>query len=161
MFYSRRWVLKTGSIAGLAALVPGGKVFGQQKGGPPTSGGKDGALAPVTDTLSKLSRSSFEGHVGETFKFSRVTISPLDMQLTAVEDCRSKTSSARERTAESEGAGECFALVFQGSFGPILKQNTYTIDHPALGNFQLLIAHDGTQGRYGFNYVAIINRMTR
>jgi hypothetical protein len=55
--------------------------------------------------------------------------------------------------------GECFSLLFRGG-ARALKQDTYTLDHSALGTFQLFLVPVGTDDNGAQGYLATINRLS-
>lgn len=55
--------------------------------------------------------------------------------------------------------GECFSLLFRGG-GTALSQDTFTVDHSALGTFQLFLVPVGTDANGAQGYLATINRLS-
>ena len=139
---SRRIFIKTASIAAIAATV--GKTalvaFAQ------------GAMQPgasATDPLAHYTQSTFTQYVNSIFRLhgSRT----VEVMLEKVEDTLPATVS---RT----GGRESFVLYFRG--GDVkLPQDTYTVEHPALGNFQLFLVPGGADENGAQSYVATINRL--
>jgi Domain of unknown function (DUF6916) len=60
-------------------------------------------------------------------------------------------------TATSDKEG--FSLMFKGGRTHALRQNTYSIEHSALGTFSLLLVPTRTAERTANYYVATINRL--
>jgi hypothetical protein len=56
------------------------------------------------------------------------------------------------------GRGECFSLVFHTSDRPPLEQNTYRVEHPALGEFALFLVPIDPGEHGGQQLEAVINR---
>src|SRR5207253_1927020 len=56
--------------------------------------------------------------------------------------------------------GECFSLLFRGGGGPALRQNTYSIAHPALGTFLLFLVPVGADSNGAQGYLATLNRLS-
>jgi len=54
---------------------------------------------------------------------------------------------------------ECFSLVFRGPRKLGLRQETYTIEHSAMGTFQLLLVPADQKDPSGRHYEAVINRL--
>jgi hypothetical protein len=55
---------------------------------------------------------------------------------------------------------ENFSLVFRGPLDGFLQQNTYQLEHPELGAFDLFIVPI-RQDTEGFYYEAVFNRLTQ
>lgn len=55
--------------------------------------------------------------------------------------------------------GECFTLLFRGGARPH-PQDTYTLNHPALGKFKLFLVPVGTDKYGAQGYLATINRLS-
>ncbi len=55
--------------------------------------------------------------------------------------------------------GECFSLLFRGGSRE-LRQDSYTLAHPSLGTFQLLLVPVGTDEYGAQGYLATINRLS-
>lgn len=135
MSISRRIFLKVGATAAVAAgikLRPDRVVFGQD-----------------TDPLSNYTMGTFTQYLDSIFTIRGSTT--VEVTLTKVKDTLPENASRA-------GGRESFVLVFRGG-SQQLKQNTYTVEHPALGTFKLFLVpgdrdENGVQG-----YVASINRL--
>lgn len=68
---------------------------------------------------------TFQPHVGSRFRITRGDKRLADLQLAEV------------RARPPDGRTECFSLLFRGAAG--LPQDTYGIDHAALGRWQMFL----------------------
>ncbi|HKE29224.1 MAG TPA: hypothetical protein VKB88_43030 [Bryobacteraceae bacterium] len=113
-----------------------------------------------TDTLARLSRSSFEPCVNSSFETVDSRGSRSWFTLTSVVDATNLQSEANrsawavlpKRPAVAPPNLDCFLLTFYGP--PGLTQDTYTLTHTSLGTFPLLLVPGETS-----SYVAVINRL--
>jgi hypothetical protein len=145
MSISRRKFISAGTIAAIAAgisLKPSFIALGQDL--------LDQIGAPRgTDPLSFYTQSTFAQYVNSVFRLRGFTV--VDVTLTKVEDTLPAKTSR-------EGGRESFSLHFQG--GNIqLPQDTYIVEHPALGTFRLFLVPSGADENGAQGYVAIINRL--
>jgi hypothetical protein len=135
MSISRRIFLKVGTIAAVAAgisMKPGLVVFGQDP-----------------DPLSNYTMGTFTQYVDSIFTLRGSAT--VEVTLTKVKDTLPANSSRA-------GGRESFVLVFRG--GSVkLPQDTYTIEHPALGKFKLFLVPSGADENGAQGYVATINRL--
>jgi hypothetical protein len=110
------------------------------------------------DALSQLGWSSFYENLETDFDFSslqggRRGARPARLRLVSIkdEDLLRKGGSVNE--------SRCFVLTFsQSSRATPLRQDTYAVDHFALGRFELFISDAGINDN-GFTYTAVINRI--
>lgn len=136
--FTRRCLLAAGGAAALAATV--------------------GDLRGVVSVLSEvpvpahLRRSSYLPLVGERFELIAAGRREVLARLVAVIDL-----GIGKRARRLAGAEDAFALLFHSSSRPRLEQAVMSLQHPALGRFQLLVTPAGT-GRRGQDYSAAINR---
>jgi hypothetical protein len=103
------------------------------------------------DPLFHFTRATFEPYLQSEF---RVTVGPYKtvyLTLVKVEDQRVRPLKGEPRTE-----GECFHLLFQSSGELSALQQTYVLEHPALGRFSLFLV-DADEKRKGAYYSAIIN----
>ena len=140
MSISRRIFIKAGALAAIAAGIavkPAVLALAQ------------GQIAPVADPLSNYTQATFEQYVNSIFTLRRFVT--LEVVLEKVEDTLSpKVSRA--------GGRESFTLHFRGG-GQALRQDTYVVDHPALGTFSLFLVPSGADENGAQGYVAVINRL--
>ncbi|HLG15593.1 MAG TPA: hypothetical protein VJH03_13995 [Blastocatellia bacterium] len=164
MQLSRRFFVRAAGMSGLAAIVPAvlnSAAFGQNstkpgaKTPPPPAPKPPASPSAPADPFATLSSSVFYQQIGSNFIFRRSTSSTfIDMKLIAVETLR-----------PTEGAGgnaplkECFALVFEGPARSRYRQSTFNVEHGTLGKFQIFVVPTGAMSRWGWTYVATINRI--
>ena len=109
-----------------------------------------GQSAAGSDALSELDWDSFYPFIGTDFTFGR-----------GGNAASLKLISMRETAPEgTKGADlkKCFVMRFQGPYDKVLTQNTYSVNHFNLGEFDLFITDGGTKGREHY-YTAVINRL--
>lgn len=150
MNISRRKFVKTGFVATSFAVIPlsFAKTAFAQNSDAPVSTSSDNAL----DLYNK---STFEPYVNSTFRVHLNSSRSVDVTLTEVEDF----CAPKEQQAVANYGNECFSLRFTGSARGSFKQNTYEVEHGALGSFQLFIVPVGMRNGTGFvSYEAVINR---
>ena len=161
MNISRRSFLRVASSIGVsAAVIPGSlaTIALGQKGQDDkfelgTGVGFPIPKAAFNDPLATITRAMYLQNMGSKFAFSRRGVKVADMTLWAINNLNppfvpDKPTSTRE----------CFSLVFQGPASPNLGQNTFAVDHPKLGKFNLFIVPGITSGFYR-HYEATINRV--
>lgn len=145
MSISRRKFMRAGTIAAIAAgvcLKPSLNTLAQDLIGQ--------FSAPADDPLANYTQATFTQYVNSIFRvYGRVTV---DVTLTRVEDTLPATVSRA-------GDRESFALHFRGG-GVGLPQNSYQIEHAALGTFSLFLVPSGADENGAQGYVAIINRLS-
>ncbi len=83
--------------------------------------------------------------VGSTFRIRRSQARPLSVKLL----------SATRLPSE---AGESFSLIFRGHGNAKLGQETYTLEHPRLGEFPLFLVPVGPPVK-GQDFQAVVNRI--
>jgi hypothetical protein len=145
MSISRRKFIRLGTIAAIAAgisirpsLIALAQDVVDKAGG-----------TTVTDPLANYTQSTFAQYVNSIFRLRGFTT--VDVTLVKVED----TLPAKVSRA---GGRESFALFFRG--GSIkLPQDTYIVEHAALGTFRLFLVPSGADENGAQGYVAIINRL--
>jgi hypothetical protein len=145
MSISRRKFVRVGLIATVVAAAPLKGVFGQSW---KLNDGNPGNTPPdQTDPLGNYSKASFMSYLNSIFELHTVhgvvavTLAQID-DLPAAKD------------------GECFSLLFRGG-SLALKQDTYTLVHPSLGTFQLLLVPSGSDKNGAQAYVATLNRLSK
>jgi len=103
------------------------------------------------DPLSFYTQSTFLQYVNSIFRLRGLNTT-VDVTLVQVEDTLpAKTSKA--------GGRESFVLHFRGG-NTELPQDTYTVEHPALGTFRLFLVPTGSDENGAQGYVATINRLS-
>lgn len=105
------------------------------------------------DPLFHFTQATFEPYLESEF---RVTVGPyktVDLTLVKIEDQRPRVRKGMRRTE-----GECFLLVFRASGKLSDLQQTYVLQHEALGKFSLFLV-DASEKDKGVFYSAVINHM--
>src|ERR1043165_6468096 len=138
MSISRRFFVKAATIAAVTAglsLKPSIMAVAQE--------------IAQSDPLSFYTQSTFVQYINSVFQLRGLTV--VDVILEKVEDTLPATVS---RT----GGRESFILFFRGG-SKQLPQDTYTMDHPALGTFQLFLVPSGPDENGAQGYTATVNRL--
>ncbi len=110
------------------------------------------------DALSQLGWNSFYQNLETDFDFSslqggRRGARPARLRLVSMKD------EDPLRKGWPVGESRCFVLTFsQSSRAAPLRQDTYSVDHFALGRFELFISAAGINDN-GFTYTAVMNRI--
>jgi hypothetical protein len=103
----------------------------------------------ATDPLSYYTQATFTQYINSIFRLHGFRT--VDVTLEKVQDTLPATVSR-------SGGRESFVLHFRG--GEVqLPQDTYTVEHPALGNFRLFLVPSGADENGAQSYVATINRL--
>lgn len=149
MLISRRTFMRAGTLAALFAGVPLAtvNVLGQRIHPSPDDSPVDQAQA--NDPLSTYTKATFVSYINSVFVFRAPGVrNDIEVTLMQVSDMKAALG------------GECFSLLFRGGGGPVLQQNTYTVEHPALGTFKLFLVPVGTDDNGAQGYLATINRLS-
>jgi uncharacterized protein DUF6916 len=139
MTSSRREFLKRGTWMALAAGIP---LSLTQR--------VPGMELTESPARSALSKAAFESQLNTKFLINHAT-SKVVAELVAVTDIGSR----KQRKAGKEG----FSLVFRAGTESILLQNTYLIEHQALGMFSFLLVPVGRKTSRTQHYEAVVNRL--
>ena len=138
---SRRIFIKTASVAAMAAATVGKYTLVSLAQGPVQAG--------ATDPLAYYTQATFTQYVNSIFRL--YGFKTVDVMLEKVQDTLPANVS---RT----GGRESFVLHFRG--GDVqLPQDTYTVEHSALGKFRLFLVPNGPDENGAQRYVATINRL--
>ena len=150
MLISRRTFMRAGTLAALFAGVPLAtvNVLGQRIHTSPDDEPVDQA-AQIYGALSNYTKATFASYINSVFVFRAPGVRK-DIEVTLIQ--------VSDMTAAP--GGECFSLLFRGGGGPALRQNTYTVEHPALGTFKLFLVPVGTDDNGAQGYLATINRLS-
>ena len=108
------------------------------------------------DPLYHFTRATFEPYLGSEF---RVTVGPyktVNLRLVKVEDQRPQQQQQQQRKGALRTEGECFLLLFQASGKLSDLQQTYVLQHGALGKFSLFLVDAGEKANDTY-YSAVIN----
>ena len=136
---SRRIFIKTASIAAVAAVTLGKSTLGSLV---------QGAIQS-NDPLANYTQATFTQYINSIFRLHGFRT--VEVTLEKVEDTLPANVSR-------DGGRESFVLHFRG--GSVeLPQNTYTVEHAALGTFQLFLVPNGVDQNGAQSYVATINRL--
>lgn len=103
----------------------------------------------IRQMFDKLSKDSFSVHVDSVFKICDQQ-SPTFIEATLVEVTDGVSSSEVEQ----------FSILFHGPAEPMLPQQTYTIEHPQMGNFDLFLVPIGAD-QEKVQYEAVFNRLRK
>src|ERR1041384_3426975 len=141
---SRRKFLKLGALATLFAAVPFKTLLAQ--GWKDRDGNPANTPPSQADPLANYTESTFRSYLNSVFEL-HTTKGIVAVTLLQIDDMTA-----------SKG-GECFTLLFRGG-ARAQRQDTYTLVHPALGTFQLLLVPTGTDQNGAQGYVATINRLS-
>lgn len=144
MSSSRRKFLKLGALATLFAAVPFKTLLAQ--GWKDRDGNPANTPTTQTDPLANYTEATFRSYLNSIFEL-HTTQGIVAVTLLQVDDMTA-----------SKG-GECFTLLFRGG-ARAQRQDTYTLVHPSLGTFQLLLVPTGTDQNGAQGYVATINRLS-
>ena len=100
--------------------------------------------------LDAFTCATFAAHIGETFALTVDTNTGMDLELieatTLAEGGASSAATSRGRTP--------FSIIFRGPSTPILRQRIYSLEHNAMGRFDLFLVPIGPDER-GMQYQAI------
>ncbi len=175
MTVSRRKFLRHGMIAAAAtcassSLLGSSKPLGKDEGKtirtplkPPVQSNTD--WHNHADGMQHLTRESFNGAVGSTFKvFDRSgKIAPSWVTLLSVSDLPAlapvnPASFAVPNKLPSHGlVSTGFVLFFRGSAPAPLPQDTFLLEHSGLGQFALFLVPEGNGQQL---YIAVVNRLS-
>ena len=149
MLISRRTFMRAGTLAALFAGVPLAtvNVLGQRIH--PSPDDSVDQAAQQNDPLSNYTKATFLSYINSVFVFRAPGVRK-DIEVTLMQ--------VSDMTAAP--GGECFSLLFRGSGGPALQQNTYFVEHPALGTFKLFLVPVGADDNGAQGYLATINRLS-
>jgi hypothetical protein len=158
MNISRRKFMKTGIMVAACAGIP----LKAQFANPQEASGKRAKTAPAikvlakdeTDILDYYTKSTFDAYVNTEF---RVRLSEFKVRKIKLVEVRDYANASRQQAMQSTGE-ECFSLFFTAPSGRFFPQNTYEVEHAALGKFMLFIVPVGmrTDGEQYFE--AAFNR---
>ena len=156
MSISRRGFVKSAFMSAVAVGIlsnSASSVFGQKGTLKDSKGYFQIPPQALGDRLYHFTQTTFESYLRSDF---RVTVGPykvVNLKLVKVEDTRPTVRKGMPRTE-----GECFALLFAASAELSELQQTYVLQHEALGSFSLFLVKSEGPGRTIY-YQAIINHM--
>jgi hypothetical protein len=156
MFISRRKFLQAGAVMAIAAGVPLTTDLvatkGQSSSAPqPSSPGEAAPASPAvkSDTPSLYTKAAFTAYLNTSFRIRSKSTRAVEVKLVTIKDA----GPIPDRMMAGK---ECFSLQFRGPLK--LQQDVYTIEHAALGKFDLLLVPVG-KDKKGMYYEALINRL--
>ena len=103
------------------------------------------------DPLFHFTRMTFEPYLESDFSVAVGPYRTVTLKLVKVEDRRPRVRKGMLRTE-----GDCFSLLFRASGELSDLQQTYVLQHEALGKFPLFLVNASEPGKEVF-YLAIIN----
>jgi len=127
-----------GAVAGLSSIATGQT--------------RARTAARTVDPLARLTSDSFLPYVGTEFLF-RVNGSDIRLTLNELE-----IQTPGDYVSSGRGE-ECFALKFRGSARSRLSQDSYAVEHFALGSFSIFITEAGSVNG-SRAYEAVFNRLS-
>jgi len=141
---SRRKFLKAGVLAALFAAVPLKNVLGQSW--KDRDGNPGNSPETQNDPLANYTKATFLSYLNSVFEL-HTTKGIVGVTLLRVDDL------------PAPKGGECFSLLFRGG-SRAERQDSYTLVHPSLGTFQLLLVPVGADEYGAQGYLATINRLS-
>jgi hypothetical protein len=152
MSFSRRRFLRAGAFAALFTGIPAkSALFALGQG--IRKGDRANPLTPLVapfDPLAYYTQSTLMQYLNTVFTL-RGSVTA-DVTLKAVSD-------SLPANASRQPGRECFVLLFDNS-DVFLAQETYSVQHPALGTFKLFLVPAGADENGKQSVVAIINRLS-
>ena len=145
---SRRHFLRAGSVVMVAAGAP----ISLNALAAVRRADHNGLPGQPSDTPALMSKAMFAAHLNTVFRVRLNDRQEVPVELIELHDC----GPAQQPAAHA--GRECFALAFRARTPRLLKQNTYRLEHRALGQFDLFIAPVKSK-KYGQVYEAVINHM--
>jgi len=144
--------MKAGLLAVACAGLPLKSVLGRSRAATlaavPGSDGAElftSASSASVEQLGYYTKSAFAPYVNTRFRVFLNSKSTRSLQLVEVQDCPGQPSQV-DAGANSPGA-ECFSLLFTMPPGKPFTQDTYMIEHDALGTFYLFLVPVGTHSK--------------
>jgi hypothetical protein len=148
MSVSRRKFLRAGSLVALSAALPI-SVFAQGFKG--RDGNPVDHQTAQPDPLANYNKSVFSSYLNSIFQLY-TGYSVVEVALVEVNDLLPRGTPATD-------GRESFSLLFRGG-NTALRQNTYHMNHPSLGRFDLFLVPGGPDSVGAQSYVAVINRLS-
>ena len=141
---SRRNFLTNAVVTALFTVIPVKSILGLSSNGHGLS--ELETPIPGNDSLATYSKGTFTYYLNSVF------------QLLADADIVEVTLTSIENLPATRD-GECYSLLFRGGSRK-LPQDTYTLVHAALGQFELLLVPVGADKYGDQGYLATINRLS-
>lgn len=155
MSVSRRGFLQSACISAVAVGLFSGSassVFAQKSELKDSKGYFQIPPQVFGERLFHFTQATFEPYLESDFRVSVGPYKVVNLTLVKVEDQRPRLRKGMARTE-----GECFTLLFKASGKLSELQQTYVLEHEALGKFSLFLVDAGKKEREVY-YVATINR---
>jgi len=150
--------MKAGAMVAATAFVPLGlaktAAAQQSKDGRSASAASGKALNKgQINRISYYNKSTFTPYLNSKFRVHLNSSKAIAITLVGIEDF-----SNSQETLRAAG-DECFTLQFDGPSGRAFGQQTYEVEHAALGRFSLFIVPVGMRtGKGEISYEAVFNR---
>ena len=105
--------------------------------------------------VSSMNMSTFNAYLNTIFRVQvGLTLGGVGIKLIEVTNL---VPEAERESAAAEGR-EAFSLSFRGPLDDEFRQGTYTIEHDALGRFEMFLVKRGVDKKYRY-YEAVFNRL--
>src|SRR5436305_715768 len=167
MNYSRRKFMKAGLLAAACAGLPlksalGQKAIGSSEAFPFLNAGLNTTSSSLPTSIEQLSyynESAFTPYVNTRFRVRLSSSNTRSLLLTEVNDYLTSLAQV-DATANSTGT-ECFSLIFRIPPGKPFTQDTYLIEHGALGTFYMFLVPVSGHSKNPDYYEAVIYRRSQ
>lgn len=160
MNISRRKFMKAGILVAACAGLPLKVQWANaQKGGDKrsvTSSVPQVSPQKPVDLLGYFNKSTFTPYVGTEF---RVHLSSSKVRRIKLVEVKDYVDSSGQKAAR--GGEESFSLFFTAPSWRTFPQNTYEVEHPALGKFQLFLVPTGMRSGGEQFFEAAFNRLNK
>jgi hypothetical protein len=156
MTITRRKFMKAGILAAACAGIPLKAQFANSQEAvgsrrPQTPPAITASSADQADILSYYNQSTFAPYVNTEF---RVRVDELKVRKITLVEVKGYAGASRPETAGEE----CFSLFFTAPSSSSFKQNTYEVEHAALGKFSLFLVPVGMRSGGKQYFEAAFNR---
>lgn len=108
-------------------------------------------------SLNEITCAALAGQLNTPFRIQAALGRTVMVTLAEVKIRGDKPRKAGRRSPQDAG-NERFSLIFSGSRGELLEQNTYRFEHQTLGRFDLFIVPIFTRDPDRIDYQAVVNR---
>jgi hypothetical protein len=154
MSLSRRGFLQSAFVSAVAVGMVSQSavsVFGQKSELKDSRGYFQVPPQTYGERFFQFTQTTFEPYLQSEFRVSVGPYKVVNLTLVRVEDERPRKESQRSE-------GECFSLLFKADAKLSDLQQTYVVQHEALGKFSLFLVDAGEKDG-AVHYLAVINRM--
>jgi hypothetical protein len=142
---TRRELLRLGTLAGVAAIIPGAAGAAVAPQSRPRK-----ASRKASQNLPLPTREQFANQLNTTFVVQRLGQPAITLMLVDVAD---------PALTAMPGNDECFSAVFRGPSSLSLRQDTYAVANKGLGQISLFLVPVGRYVRGARYYEASFNRV--